>query len=156
MSSLRERIIQAAVTALNTDRPSGVPEFVRTRLESPTAEQLPAATVYAKKEETDRMRPVREGRTSRGPIVKRTLQLHIESLTAHVGSDTPDALADPILCWAVQAIGNAGTFSGLANDPADEEETTFEYEQADHSFCRATLVFAIEFQSKRSDATTRT
>ena len=42
MSTIREQIVAAAVLALATGAPTGVPAPVRTRLDSPSADQLPA------------------------------------------------------------------------------------------------------------------
>ena len=48
--------------------------------------------------------------------------------------------------------GVAGTFGGVANHPADEVGTKFEYEQAETSFCRSTMTFRIQYQSRADDA----
>jgi hypothetical protein len=81
--------------------------------------------------------------------------LKVESLTKAGGASTPDQIADVSLAWATKAIMAAGVFSdgtnNLANNPADEMGTKFEYEQGESSFCRATLTFQIEYQSKATD-----
>lgn len=61
-----------------------------------------------------------------------------------------------ILAWTTASLAAAGTFGGLANGPADEIGTKFEYEQAETSFCRATQTYRIEFQSCSDDAETLT
>jgi len=152
MSTIREQIVAAAVTALNTDRPAEVPEFVRTRLDSPGPDQLPVNTVYQATETVEAMGESRARRTSRGPLVKRSVMLSIEALTKADGTTEPDKAADATIAWVTKTLAAAGRFNGLANDPADEMGTKFEYEQGESSFCRATMTFNIEYQSRVDDA----
>ena len=152
MSTIREQIVSAAVQALGTGAPAGVPVPVRTRLDSPSADQLPALTVYQGAETVESMRDAKAGMASRGPIVRRSLLLSIEVLTKAGSGSQPDKAADPVLAWATSALATAGTFGGLANGPADELGTKFEYEQAETSFCRATQTFRIEYQTRTGDA----
>ena len=152
MSTIREQIVSAAVTALTTNAPAGVPAPVRTRLDSPVADQLPALTVYQGVETVETMRDAKTGTASRGPIVRRSLLLSVEVLTKAGSGGEPDKVADPVLAWATKALAAAGTFGGLANHPADEVATKFEYEQAETSFCRATQTFRIEYQTRADDA----
>ena len=152
MSTIRERLVAAAVTALATGAPSGVPAPVRTRLDSPDANPLPALTVYQAAETVETMRDYRAGGASRGPVVRRAVLLNVEVLTKAGAGEEPDKAADPILAWATKALGAAGTFDGLANNPADETGTKFEYEQSETSFCRATMTFRIQYQSRADDA----
>ena len=152
MSTIREQIVSAAVQALATGAPTGVPAPVRTRLDSPSADQLPALTVYQGMETVESMREAKAGMASRGPVVRRSLLLSIEVLTKAGSGSQPDKVADPILAWATAALAAAGTFGGLANSLADELGTKFEYEQAETSFCRATQTFRIEYQTRTGDA----
>lgn len=153
MSTIREQIVATAVMALNTDRPAEVPEFVRTRLDSPGAEQLPANTVYQGVESVETMRDFRPGGgASRGPIVRRSVLLNVEVLTKAGAGEEPDKVADPILAWATKAIAGVASFNGLSNNPADEIGTKFEYEQGETSFCRATMTFRIQYQTRADDA----
>ena len=152
MSTIREQIVAAAVTALNTARPTGVPAAIRTRLDSPSAAQLPALTVYQAAESVEPMHRERMGAAQRGPVVKRTLFLNVEVVTKAGATEEPDKAADPILAWAVKSVVGAGTMNGLANNAADEVGTKFEYDQSETSFCRATTTFRIEYQSRTSDA----
>jgi hypothetical protein len=152
MSTIREQIIAAAALALATGTPEGVPTPVRTRLDSPSTDQLPALTVYQAAETVEPMRDAKTGAASRGPIVRRSVLLSVEVLTKASLGNEPDKAADPILAWATSALATAGTFGGLANGPADELGTKFEYEQAETSFCRATQTFRIEYQSRADDA----
>lgn len=152
MSTIREQIVEAAALALATGAPEGVPAPVRTRLDSPSTDQLPALTIYQATETVEPMRDAKTGTASRGPIVRRSVLLSVEVLTKAGLGNEPDKAADPILAWATSALATAGSFGGLANGPADELGTKFEYEQAETSFCRATQTFRIEYQSRADDA----
>ena len=152
MSTIREEIVAAAVTALATGTPPGVPAPVRTRLDSPSADELPALTIYQAAETVEAMRDLKAGGVSRGPVVRRSVLLNVEVLTKAGAGEEPDKAADPILAWATKAFGTAGTLNGLANHPADEVGTRFEYEQGETSFCRATMSFRIQYQSRVDDA----
>ena len=152
MSTIREQIVSAAVLALATNAPVGVPAPVRTRLDSPGSDQLPALTVYQGTETVEAMRDAKAGTASRGPVVRRSLLLSVEVLTKAGASEEPDKTADPILAWATASLAAAGSFGGLANGPADELGTKFEYEQAETSFCRATQTFRIDYQTRTGDA----
>ena len=152
MSTIREQIVSAAVLALAIGAPAGVPGPVRTRLDSPSADQLPALTVYQGTETVEPMREAKTGAASRGPIVRRSVLLSVEVLTKAGAGEEPDKAADPILAWATAALAAAGNFGGLANGPADEIGTKFEYEQAETSFCRATQTYRVEYQSRADDA----
>ncbi len=152
MSTIREQIVSAAVLARATDAPAGVPAPVRTRIDSPSTDQLPALTVYQAVETVESMRDFKAGGTARGPVVRRTVLVSVEVLTKATAGDEPDKAADPILAWATAALAMAGSFGGLANGPADELGTKFEYEQAETSFCRATQTFRIPYQTRADDA----
>jgi len=156
MSTIREQIVSAAVQALATGAPAGVPGPVRTRLDSPSTDQLPALTVYQGVETVEPMREAKTGTASRGPIVRRSVLLSVEVLTKAGAGEEPDKAADPILAWATAALAAVGSFGGLANGPADEIGTKFEYEQAETSFCRATQTYRVDYQSRADDAETLT
>ncbi|MFH1680360.1 MAG: hypothetical protein ABIH26_06920 [Candidatus Eisenbacteria bacterium] len=152
MSTIREQIVAATLTALATGTPPGVPAPVRTRLDSPAADQIPVLTVYQAAETVETMRDYKAGGASRGPVVRRSVLLNVEVLTKAGAGEEPDKAADPILAWATKALGAAGTLGGLANHPPDEVSTKFEYEQGESSFCRATMTFRIQYQSRSDDA----
>lgn len=151
MSTIREQIVAAAVTALTTGKPSGVPTPVRTRIDSPDADQLPCLTVYQGLEKVESAFSPKPGLSRHGPIVKRTLDLVVEVLTKAGSGGEPDKLADPSLAWATKALCAEGALS-LAKQPVEEVGTKFEYEQGETSFCRATQVFRIQYQSRVDDA----
>jgi hypothetical protein len=152
VSTIREQIVASVVVALATGTPPGVPAPIRTRIDSPNADQLPVLTVYQASETVEPMHDPRLGRAARGPIVRRSLLLNVEVITKAGAGQEPDKAADPILAWVTKALGLAGTFDDLANHPADEAGTKFEYEQGETSFCRATMTWRILYQSRVDDA----
>lgn len=153
MSTIREQVVVAAVAVLAAGRPAEVPAPVRTRLESPRPDQLPAFTVYQGGEIVSPMREPKneDERTSRGAVVRRALDLKIEVVVKATDA-AADATADPLLAWVTSALVGAGKLGGLLNDPADEAGTVFEYEQGEFLFCRATMTFRLHYQSKTADA----
>ena len=153
MSSIREQIMAAIVVALNDSRPGNVPEFIRTRVDSPDPGQLPVNSVYQGEEIVGRMTDEGEGRTSRGPVLRRAVIVHIEAVTKAAGASVPDKELDPTLVWVTSKMAAAGRFAGdLADYPGDELGTRFEYERAESSFCRATMRWRIEYQTTSTDA----
>jgi len=160
MATIREQIITAVIAHLGSvSRPAEIPEPVRTRVESPKPSQLPVVTVYPAQEIVDPMRDEKAGRSSRGAVVRRALDLKFEVVTkATAGAaTTADAAADPILVWisdAMSSIGKVvpvGETVALCNDPPDEIGTAFEYEQSEYLLCRATLTYRFFYQSSSID-----
>jgi hypothetical protein len=152
VSTIREQIVAAAAVALEAGRPGGVPAPVRTRIDAPTEDQLPTLSIYQIDERVSEMLDARPGRARRGPIKRRQIDVSVEVLTQGGASAEPDKAADPLLSWASQAMAEADTFGGLADDVAQEIGTKFEYStQGETSFCRATMLFRIEFQTLADD-----
>jgi len=161
MASIREQIMTAVEEHVTTySRPAGVPLPVRTRVESPGASQLPVISFYQVFETPAAMHPGGSGRSSRGPVVRRTLDVRFEVLVKAVAgaSTAPDADADPFLIWiadAMSAIGRVVTASyprGICSEEEpDEVGLIFEYERASYSFVRAGLTFRFYYQTKRGD-----
>jgi len=162
MSSKREQIVAAVVTALGGGgKPAAVPAPVRTRIDSPDAEQLPALTVYQLAETVEPERPPRPQRSRRGPIVRRQVEVAVEVLTKASETTAADEAADAALVWATQALrartptddpeGAFAAFGDLA-DEVDELATKFEYEmRGETAFCRATQTWRIEYQTLSGD-----
>jgi hypothetical protein len=159
MSTIREQIVTAAVLALNTARPSGVPVFIRTRIDSPTAAQLPANTVVQAGEVPEPIHPeARQGQmvASRGPVIKSTVVIKVETLTKATSSVPADSAADPSIEWAARALAAAGSLTNLAKRAPDRTGLAFEYAQSDCDYCRATLTFEYQFQTRADDPSRKT
>lgn len=154
--SIREKIILAVMSHLETEQlsaPAGIPVPVRTRLVSPNADQLPVITVYPGRVKVSPMHPSQRGHASRGPVVVRALELKVEVVVKASG-DGSDAEADPLLTWVTIAMGSIGRVGvNLSNDPPDEDDIDFQYEQSSFSFVRVTQTYVIEFQTKTGDPT---
>ncbi len=151
MSSIREQIMAAAVTALTTDRPAGVPAPVRTRVDPPTSETLPSVSVYQLKDSVASMLPDRaNAEYSVGPVVRRTLDFVVEVCTAAGSSTEPDKAADPMLVWASKAITALDVLS--MTSPAREIGTEFTYSrEGDVPLCRALMSFRVFYDTLSSD-----
>jgi len=153
MSTLREQIVDAVHTALNTARPEDVPEFVRTRIVSPEEDTLPANTLYQGPEVVT---PYREGQKvgrTHGPFVNRNLTIHIEFLVkAAVGDPPADQAADPSVAWATQAIMAAAEdrFGGLVDD-VYELGTEPEYDRRKVTFCRIRQIWRFKYHTRTDD-----
>jgi hypothetical protein len=76
----------------------------------------------------------------------------VEILTKAGVATEPDKAADPLIAWVTKAMAAADKFGGLANFQADEIGTQFAYEQKETSFCRATMVFRIRYQTSADNA----
>lgn len=153
MSTIREQIVSAALTALNTSRPAGVPNVVeRSRLFAIDTSSLPAMTIYPNRD------AVFDVGGRRGPKVRRVLTLLVECRAKGQLVPTPvssDAATDPLCAWAVKTLCD-NSLGGLAND-ISESETTFEYDQAtEGQVCVATVAFQIDYESLAANAESRT
>lgn len=145
MSSLREQILSAALTALNTSHPSGVPATVRGRHRNLTPDQLPALSLYPGPEDT--VQPVHH---SRSPIMQRSLGIVIEAVAAASSGMTADQAVDPLCAWAVKAL--AGNLFGALATAALEVKTRFRYGVAGKTpVCLARVEFQIAYSSHVND-----
>lgn len=142
MSTIREQIIEAAVAALNTGTPTGVPQCVRTLMQPSEQSQLPAITVFPVREEID---PAKAGRW--GPIIVRTLYLRF---VIYASGDPADGALDPIIQWVSQQLGGS-QLGGLAQD-AVEHELTWQYDEGNFAVAAVAMDFRIEYQTLRNDA----
>lgn len=161
--TVREQIMVAVMEhLLSVDRPAGIPEPVRTRLSSPKPSQLPVLTVYQGPEIVDPGHDESKGRARRTAVVRRALDIQVESVIKAVQGTAADAEADPISVWvsaAMVLIGRIVTVDaprGLLHDPPEEQGTLPNYEQGEYSFCRFTTTWRVFYQSSTSDATSLT
>ena len=109
MSSVREQILDAVVTAWNTSRPGGVPELVRAPFrEIQLTDITPQdASVYWV---TDEEKPDTE---DTGPVQVHELLFGIELRAVGNDSQSPETLLDPSAVWAASAL-NDNRLGGLA------------------------------------------
>jgi len=105
-SSVREQIIDAVLTALNTGTPVGVPQAERRRGQPYQATELPAISVKPVREEVEY-----EQSGKRTYFRKRVLTLRISVWT--IGDDS---VADPMTTWATQVLDGQIIVPSLIED----------------------------------------
>jgi hypothetical protein len=140
MSSVREQIVQAAVALLNTAAPPGMPVFTRTRLEPYGAEELPAGTVRALREEIEY-----EKGGKWGPFRKRTFTLRASLFClGHEGN------LDDMVVWVTSQLD--GQFTPLIEDCI---EGLYDFQTAleDHPYCALALDFRVHYHTIVGDQT---
>jgi hypothetical protein len=145
-ASVRSQIVTAAITAINTSPPGGVPTADDTRLESYTAGELPAITVFEVREEAE---TEKEGRWSY--FVKRTFTLRIEIRIAATVALAARAAMDPLYVWIGQTLGG-NQFGGLAED-CHEALLEWQYAAEDQPYTLLQLDFRILYSTLKSDPT---
>lgn len=147
MPTIRQQILTAAVEALNTDRPPGVPEATLRRILPESTIEEPRISVFFNTERAE---------ARRGPhdtLTTRTLQLVVQ--VADVTSDVAelDELLEPMLAWAVAALGD-NRLGGLVHWTR-ESGTQWAHESMDRFYAKAAVVFDVEYHTNRDDAYTK-
>jgi hypothetical protein len=145
MSLIREQILAAALSALNTGRPSGVPMFVRAQGDSITEAQMPAGFVDWSSDPVDSP-SVRE--TYGQPIMDRTLELHVEAAIAALPTQT-EAVADAIIGWIFSKLNKNGF--GL-HCRTMETGTEARWEQTTKKIWACRITFAVRYRHKDTNA----
>ena len=140
MSSVREQVLTAAMSALNTATPPGVPSVTRTRMEAYTADELPAASIKCVREEIEY-----EKGGKWGPFRRRVLTLR---LTIFALGD--ESAVDPIVVWASSILD--GQFSPLIEDSI-EALYEFEYALEDERYVGLNLDFRVHYHTSVGDQT---
>lgn len=142
MSTIREQIIEAAVAALNSGTPTGVPQCERTLMQPSEQSQLPAMTVFPVREE------INDTKTGRwGPLIGRTLYLRF---VIYASGNPADGALDPIIAWVSKQLGGS-QLGNLAHD-AVEHELMWQYDEGNYAVAAVSMDFRIEYQTLRNDA----
>jgi hypothetical protein len=148
VSSVLEQNIAAAITAVNTSRPVGVPEFKRERSEAIKETDASAAAVYPNRESPEY--PFGRG----GAVVRKRASVLFEVWGKATSSLRPTQVVDASLVWIVKTlVGNK--LGGLAIS-ITEGEKAWAYEQGAAPWVRATQELIFEFQHLASDPEART
>lgn len=142
MATIREQIINAAVAAVNSGAPSGVPQCVRTVMQPSEQDQLPTITVFPFREEIDNLKTGRWG-----PLIVRTLYLRF---VIYASGNPADGALDPIVEWVSRQLGGSN-LGGLAQD-AVEHELTWQYDEGNFAVAAVAMDFRITYQTLRNDA----
>jgi len=148
MSSLREQIMLAVETSLNT---SGGPTGLNVHRERDRAierDTLPSILFYAQDDA-----PVATSKEKfHAPLVERTLNLAVEQRA----QGTPqDAALDPIILWAAQRMFVDEKFGGLAMGVAEEKTVWHAVKSAETPIAAATTHFVIRYRTTRVDPSKR-
>lgn len=147
MSSVREQVLAAVMTALNTGRPMGVPAAERTRVLALEAASLPSIVLVPRRESVE----AKGGRF--GPLVERRLTIELEHRAAGGSGLAADQAADALLSWPVKALcGN--TLGGLVND-VRETGTEWQYADGEEPFVLASQSFEVAYTTRVADADQR-
>jgi len=124
VSSIRDQIVAATITALNA---VGKPcDFERSRATALTDADLPRGVVYP-------VRDIPEDPFLAGPVTRSRLTMMCEIRALGTAALRPDQAVDPIYTWVVaKLVGN--TLGGLALK-LQEGDSTFVYGQGDSPIC---------------------
>jgi len=141
MASRRERIVQAAMAALEgVGKPAAL-----TVHRSPTRpvpeDQCPAMAVFST---TD---PASEGG---GDLMDHRLELVVESRARATTGESPEQKLDELYVWAVHALMADPTLGGLAVRVL-ERESTWDLEERSAVFGALQTVFHIEYETLDTD-----
>lgn len=150
MATIREQILAAMVTALNTGTPVGVPQTERTRR---LAVQGTATT------NSIVLRPTRSTTEEIGspnsPITRARMTVEVEMQMAGTVADRPDKLIDPLYEWIVKALVN-NRLGGLCHG-IDEGESSFQYgAEGQYPNVMLTVEMSVPFSYLAADPTSKT
>jgi len=138
--SVREQIMQAVITALNTNAPAGIPQATRRLLRPLDPSELPAIDVVQASEE---VQPIQN---RLNPTVKRLLKIRVR---AWVMDPQPDQALDPILQWITTALAG-NSFNGLAQF-TEEKLNEWNAEEVDATYGVVSREYLIEYTTSRTN-----
>lgn len=147
MSSVREQILGAIVTAWNTDTPSGVPDLVR----SPFRQRLLndgdplAADLYWLQDEEDG--------TAGDPLQMHELLVGIECRAVGSDAELPETLLDPLYTWAAKSLNDnrLGNFVHSCRIRGCEMSRAAEHRPVG----KMLIALQVKYQSRATDAEMR-
>ena len=151
MASIREQALAAIVTALNTGRPGDVAEFERDRANPHGSASLPAGNVcIAPISQPQEQADPAGGRQTSGPVTLKTLLVATEYMNAGATS----ACLDEGLIWTQSVLGGS-RLGGLVHW-VEQVSTTWQRVSADAEYWKATRVWAVRYQTARSNEESKT
>lgn len=141
MESVRDRILAAAVAALNAGTPPC--QSFRSRTSAFAMNELPARVVY----------PVNEAPERAGAnVCKRSMTLRVEVMTA--GAAPQDETLDPLLVDAVKRLSADATFQALL-EQFDEDRVAWQIEPAEMDIACAAVDFRVVYAHAPNDPETQ-
>lgn len=152
MASVRDKIVAAAVAALNTGTPVGVPAADRVRTAEVAPSELPSIVVFPVRDEPE------EVGGGGGPIVLSRLTLVAECRAQGTASVRPDEALDPLATWVVKALANKqlpNGAGGVLNNDILEGSTSFSYESGETPMSLAAVEMIVVYQHLVADPESR-
>lgn len=141
--TVRTLVRDAIIAALNTDRPTGIPEAGKRRFLPGQRLVDRRLAVFFNEEGAERQ----GGR--RGPITQRNLIFGVQAAAAVEDPGEADDAVEDILEWIVAVLGE-NSLDGKATD-VTELGTVWAVAQADLIYVVALTRWKIEFQTLRDD-----
>jgi hypothetical protein len=148
LSTIRDQILDAIGTALNTGRPSGIPAAERSPVDPYEGGLGEVAIAYRPFTESC----ARAGGRS-GPLTHRKLVVRFAVRASGNGSEEAEQLADPVLEYLTAKLGGTN-LGGLAHQ-VDEAVIRWDLAVRDTSYILVPVLCAISYQTKVADATQR-
>jgi hypothetical protein len=148
VSTIREQIIVAALTALNTGLPEGVPDTERERGFALNTNALPSMILIPVRDEAS------DATNRWGPLQKRRLTLAVDCRAAGSESVYPSVAVDPLAAWVEKALGGQVFLDEgvpLAHR-VTVPDTKWAFDSADYSYCLARVLVVVEYQTRVGDA----
>lgn len=146
MSLVREQILAAVLTALNTAPPSGVVATRRDRAATVDPASVPTSSLYFVGE------AVRRPNASH-PLAVRTLTIGLEATAKGDASTRPSTAVQKQLSWYTARLA-ASNLGGLANDVRELSHEA-KIVQGEHAFIQVISLFEIDYQTRAADADLR-
>lgn len=144
MTTKREEIMTAILSDLNTNRPSGVPEFKNRRLlpESPVASAT--CSVYWNIERVQ----AKGNRTF--PIVNRSAEFVVEYRDVTIDETELDSMMEPLIKWGTKALVKEKPLGGKAIEIV-EQSTTWTPFFLEKYYPIVRQIFVVTFQTSKYD-----
>lgn len=150
--SIREQIMRAILTALDSvSKPSGL-TVKRFPQESLEASQLPYIGIFPGTESSAKVNGHRFS-----PLVERRLNVIIEARAeAASGNQAADEALDPYLNWITSALQGSGNLGGLVHDINEVGTEWASAEGAEQAFGRAAVTVEFVYQTATASQESRT
>lgn len=141
----RLSILAAALTRLNTDRPSDVPEVTSRRSFPGEKVTEPRMALFLGQDNVEQQRHAYD------PIERHLMLVGIQCVAPTDDITELDAITEPMLAWASQCLG-MGNLGGLVTYTR-QVGCVWEPEYVDFYIQRATATYEISYQALRAAST---
>jgi len=150
MSTLPNQIVDDAITLLNSPAPpAGVPNATRCFTFALDPSQLPSIAGYLNEIE------IPDPAEAKGAVINDDVHFKFECRIAGTSSTAPDVLVDDLVKHVVSRLTGQekGVNAGKLYRRILFNGVKYEYVQADHAYCLATIQFIARSQHKTGDLT---